>query len=186
MDEVSAMAADGPPRSFMRICLLPLVEPKPTKPSNISKRVEFALGDLDKGFAEAEVIVEGTYSHVSLYSQGYIEPHAAIANIDPDNQSIVHCSSQGQYMVRAYCCKLLGLEANLLKVIPAELGGGLWRKDGGLPRTGRTCSISKSRATSTHGYEPRRGISWHRTHFRFHYLGEDRSEEERHNHCCRY
>ena len=125
MDEVSAMAADAP--ILHEDMFTTGVEPKPTKPSNISKRVEFALGDLDKGFAEAEVIVEGTYTTQPVH-QGYIEPHAAIANIDPDNQSIVHCSSQGQYMVRAYCCKLLGLEANLLKVIPAELGGGFGGK----------------------------------------------------------
>ena len=31
------------------------VEPTPTKPSNISKRLEFEIGDLDKGFAEADV-----------------------------------------------------------------------------------------------------------------------------------
>ncbi|HEX5452651.1 MAG TPA: hypothetical protein VFX06_02565, partial [Stellaceae bacterium] len=34
------------------------VDPTPKRPSNVSKRLEFAIGDLDKGFAEADVIIE--------------------------------------------------------------------------------------------------------------------------------
>src|ERR687886_1791160 len=34
------------------------VEPAPTKPSNISKKLEFRIGDLDAGFARADVVVE--------------------------------------------------------------------------------------------------------------------------------
>ncbi|HET6194533.1 MAG TPA: hypothetical protein VFE12_02215, partial [Acetobacteraceae bacterium] len=34
------------------------VEPAPTKPSNISKRLEFKVGDVDAGFAQADVVIE--------------------------------------------------------------------------------------------------------------------------------
>src|SRR6202163_2000846 len=34
------------------------IEPAPTKPSNISKRIEFKIGDTDAGFAEADEIVD--------------------------------------------------------------------------------------------------------------------------------
>ncbi|MCH9672638.1 MAG: xanthine dehydrogenase family protein molybdopterin-binding subunit [Gammaproteobacteria bacterium] len=125
MDEVSAMAPDAP--VLHDDMFTTGVEPKPTKPSNVSKRVEFALGDVDAGFGEAEVVVEGTYTTQPVH-QGYIEPHAAVVSTASDGQSVVYCSSQGHYTVRAYCCKLLGLDANLLKVVPAEIGGGFGGK----------------------------------------------------------
>src|SRR5262249_27092634 len=34
------------------------IEPAPTKPSNISKKLEFTIGDLAAGFAQADVVVE--------------------------------------------------------------------------------------------------------------------------------
>ncbi len=103
------------------------VDPKPTKASNVAARVEFALGDIDKGFAEAEVIVEREYTTEAVH-QGYIEPHACVASVAADGMATVWCSSQGQFMVREFCAKLLKLEGAALRVIPAEIGGGFGGK----------------------------------------------------------
>src|SRR5438445_13466586 len=51
------------------------VEPAPTRPSNISKKLEFSIGDLDAGFAQADVVVEKEFKTAAVH-QGYIEPHA--------------------------------------------------------------------------------------------------------------
>ena len=59
------------------------VEPKPTKPSNVAKRHQFGHGDVAKGFKQADVIVERTFRTAATH-QGYIEPHACLANIRPD------------------------------------------------------------------------------------------------------
>src|SRR6266550_6876569 len=59
------------------------VEPTPTKPSNISKRLEFKIGDLDAGWAHADVIVEEEFKTAAVH-QGYIEPHACCVRVDPD------------------------------------------------------------------------------------------------------
>src|SRR6266849_1029470 len=48
----------------------------PTPSSNIANHFEFRLGDVDKGFQEADVIVEKE-THTSPVHQGYIEPHTA-------------------------------------------------------------------------------------------------------------
>src|ERR1051325_693504 len=48
------------------------IEPPPTKPSNISKRLEFKIGDLDAGWAQADVIVEEEFKTAAVH-QGYIE-----------------------------------------------------------------------------------------------------------------
>jgi CO/xanthine dehydrogenase Mo-binding subunit len=103
------------------------VEPKPTKPSNVAKRVTFALGDVGAGFKKAEVIAQGRYTTKPVH-QAYIEPHACVAQVAGDGQAQVWTSSQGQFMVRAYCAKLLGMEVADIRVMPAEIGGGFGGK----------------------------------------------------------
>jgi CO/xanthine dehydrogenase Mo-binding subunit len=102
-------------------------EPKATKPSNIAKRIHLELGDVAKGFREAEVVVEGRYTTKPVH-QAYIEPHACVASANPDGQSQIFTSTQGHFMVRAYCAKLLGLELSNIRVTPAEIGGGFGGK----------------------------------------------------------
>jgi CO/xanthine dehydrogenase Mo-binding subunit len=103
------------------------VDPAPTKSSNVAKRVHFELGDVTAGFREAEVTVEGRYETQPVH-QAYIEPHACVASWNADGQSHVWTSSQGQFMVRAYCAKLLGMPITNLRVTPAEIGGGFGGK----------------------------------------------------------
>jgi len=103
------------------------VDPKPSKASNVAKRFEFALGDLDAGFAAADVVIEKDFTTQQVH-QGYIEPHAAIASAGGDGQALIWCSSQGQFMVRAYSAKLLGMDIADIRVIPAEIGGGFGGK----------------------------------------------------------
>src|SRR5437773_9894328 len=55
------------------------VEPKPDKPSNIAKRVEITLGDVEAGFKKADVVIEREFKTAPVH-QGYIEPHAALAS----------------------------------------------------------------------------------------------------------
>ena len=82
------------------------VEPAPTKPSNVSKQLEFKIGDLDAGFAEADVVVEKEFKTAAVH-QGYIEPHACCVRVDPDGQTEIWSSSQGHFVVRALTAKLL-------------------------------------------------------------------------------
>ena len=103
------------------------VNPKPTTASNIAKVVTFKKGDIDAGFADADVIVEGSYTTKPVH-QAYIEPHACLATYSPDGQVSIHASSQGHFMVRAYTAKLLGIDMANIRVNPAEIGGGFGGK----------------------------------------------------------
>ena len=103
------------------------VDPAPTEPSNVAARVVYQGGDLDKGFADADVVVEGTFTTKPVH-QGYIEPHAAVADTTPNGRSTVWCSSQGHFTMRSLSAKVLGWEPSRLKVIPAEIGGGFGGK----------------------------------------------------------
>ena len=103
------------------------VDPKPEAPSNVAARTAFDRGDLDQGFAEADVVVEREFDTKPVH-QGYIEPHAAVADCGQDGRATVWCSSQGHFAMRAYSCTVLGWETGRLKVIPAEIGGGFGGK----------------------------------------------------------
>jgi CO/xanthine dehydrogenase Mo-binding subunit len=103
------------------------LETRPELPSNIAARHQFVRGDLDAGFAAADVIVEGRYVTAAVH-QGYIEPHACVCAFSPDGQAQVWASSQGAFMVRTYCAKVLGLEISDIRVTPAEIGGGFGGK----------------------------------------------------------
>jgi len=102
-------------------------DPKPTHPSNVAKVVSFTKGDVDAGFRDADVIIERRYSSPPVH-QGYIEPHACVVAVAADGQCTIWSSSQGQFMVRAYCAKLLNIDISDIRAIPAEIGGGFGGK----------------------------------------------------------
>ncbi len=99
----------------------------PDEPSNTSKRVAFSHGDMTKGFAEAEILVERTFRTAPVH-QGYIEPHACVASVSEDGEAQLWCTTQGQYIVRGHCAKLLGMDIAKLRVTPSEIGGGFGGK----------------------------------------------------------
>ena len=103
------------------------VEPAPARASNVAKRVEFRIGDVEAGFASADEIVEMHFKTAPVH-QGYIEPHSCLALIDADGQGQLWSASQGHFVVRAYTAKLLGMEIGNLLVHPAEIGGGFGGK----------------------------------------------------------
>lgn len=103
------------------------VDPKPEKPSNVAQRTEFGLGDIDAGFAEADVVIERSYKTEATH-QGYIEPHACLANIRPDGSGELWVTTQGPFVYRNVCAQLLGMDIAKLKVTSSEIGGGFGGK----------------------------------------------------------
>lgn len=102
-------------------------EETPSSPSNIATRLEMKMGDIEAGFAEADVIVEREFRTPTAH-QGYIEPHACTARYDEDGQSMVWCCTQGHFDVRTSTAKLLHIELSKLKVVASEIGGGFGGK----------------------------------------------------------
>jgi CO/xanthine dehydrogenase Mo-binding subunit len=103
------------------------VTPEPERASNIAKRTEFNLGDLDAGFKMADEIVEMSFKTKPVH-QGYIEPQSTLARYDADGQAELWSSSQGHFVMRAYTAKLLGMPIADLRVHAAEIGGGFGGK----------------------------------------------------------
>ena len=94
---------------------------------NVASHNQSALGDVERGFKEAEVIVEREYRTKTVH-QGYIEPHAATAWWTPQDKITVWCSSQGHFPVRERTAAVLGVPSHQIKVVPMEIGGGFGGK----------------------------------------------------------
>ncbi len=103
------------------------VEPQPNKPSNVSMRAQFGHGDVEAGFKEADVIIEKSYKTGQTH-QGYIEPHACLANMSPDGSGELWVTTQGHFAYRNTCAQILGLNMAKLKVTSSEIGGGFGGK----------------------------------------------------------
>ena len=95
--------------------------------TNVANRFEFQIGDVDAGFAQADVVVERDFRTEAVH-QGYIEPHAATAQWDSDGYVTVWCSSQGHFGVRDHTSNILGLPVSRVKIVPMEIGGGFGGK----------------------------------------------------------
>src|SRR4029453_19612428 len=78
---------------------------KMSQPSNAYHRTFFEKGDLEHGFAEADLIIENTYVTQRIH-QGYIEPQAVLVNIDESSRVHVWvCSKVHQMQEKQECCR---------------------------------------------------------------------------------
>src|SRR5512134_2247418 len=113
IDVVEAMKPDAP---LLHDDLFTAgVEPRPDKPSNVAKRVEIKQGDVEAGFKKADLIVEREFKTAPVH-QGYIEPHAALATFSEDGSTELWCTTQGHFIVRAHCARLLGMDIARIRV----------------------------------------------------------------------
>jgi len=95
--------------------------------SNIASHIQFKLGDPDKGFADADLVIEREFTTATVH-QGYIEPHNATALWSQDGRVTVWESTQGAFTAQKQLSEVLGLPVSKIRVIPAEIGGGFGGK----------------------------------------------------------
>jgi CO/xanthine dehydrogenase Mo-binding subunit len=96
-------------------------------PANVVRHMEFGHGDLAAGFAAADLVRAETYRTEATH-QGYIEPHACLAQLGADGRGEMWVCTQGQWYIRRMCAAVLGIEAAQLRVTPSEIGGGFGGK----------------------------------------------------------
>ena len=97
------------------------------KHSNVATHFRYEQGDVDKGFAAADVIVEREYTTATVH-QGYIEPQNGAAFWSSDGQVTVWTSTQGAFAVRDSMAGVLDLPVSMIRVVPMEIGGGFGGK----------------------------------------------------------
>lgn len=94
---------------------------------NVARYMEFGHGDLEAGFAAADIVREHTYKTEATH-QGYIEPHACVGQMGEDGRGEMWVCTQGHWYIRRMCAAVLGIEAANLRVTPSEIGGGFGGK----------------------------------------------------------
>jgi len=97
------------------------------KPSNVAAHLFFEKGDVEQGFADADVVLEREF-HTEMVHQGYIEPQNSTAFWNADGQLTIWCSTQGSFMIRNSVADVLRYPVSKIKVIPTEIGGGFGGK----------------------------------------------------------
>jgi len=95
--------------------------------SNVAEHFRHVMGDIEAGFAEADITVEREFNTATVH-QGYIEPHNATALWNNDGRILVWCSTQGAFVVRDVTACILDVPVSRVKVTPMEIGGGFGGK----------------------------------------------------------
>ncbi|MEM1277301.1 MAG: xanthine dehydrogenase family protein molybdopterin-binding subunit [Pseudomonadota bacterium] len=100
-------------------------------PDGLSKNVmsmcEFGHGDIEKGFAEADLVMEKSFKTAAAH-QGYIEPHACLASLGADGRGELWVCTQGHFYIRNLCADIVGIDSTQLRVVASEIGGGFGGK----------------------------------------------------------
>ena len=146
-DPVAAVAALDEDTAFDAINLIE-VEYEPLKPiasidealsvaepriheygdsGNVHKKVSLEFGDMEEGFAEADLVREDTFfyegnTHLPM------EQHAAVAHFDPDGKLTLWTSTQTPHYVHRALAKVLEVPASHIRVIATPNGGGFGGK----------------------------------------------------------
>jgi CO/xanthine dehydrogenase Mo-binding subunit len=100
---------------------------KTAKPSNVYRIPRGEKGDVEKGFAEADIVLEREFTTKAVH-QGYIEPHACVADASDDGVELF-CTTQGHFVFRSACAKILDMDISRIRVTASEIGGGFGGKN---------------------------------------------------------
>ena len=84
-------------------------------------------GDVEKGFAESDVVIEGTY-RAPVAHPGSIEPHSSTAAVDPSGRVTVWTTNQKPFAVGSYLAQAFRRPVGAFKIVPTQIGGGFGGK----------------------------------------------------------
>lgn len=142
------------------------LHPELEKKNNLHKLVQQSFGDLQKGFADAAVTVEGEFRFLPV-THAFTEPHAVQVELDGPDFVIVHSSTQVPHYLHLALAEVLELPAHRLRVVKPHLGGGFGGKSDPFPHemiavklallTGRNTRLALEREEvffSNHGRHP--------------------------------
>jgi len=100
------------------------------KGTNIPNHLKLRKGDVEKGFADSDYVIESRIGVPPIY-HGTIETHACVCKFDPDGRLTVHSTTQGPFLLREMLSSALGIPMNRVTVIQTAVGGGFGGKISG-------------------------------------------------------
>jgi CO/xanthine dehydrogenase Mo-binding subunit len=94
---------------------------------NVCNRARIVVGDVERGFAEADRIFEHRF-RTGMVHQGYTEPRAAVASWDSSGQVTVWSNTQLPFETQNTLAEILALPPSKIRVIVPGIGGGFGGK----------------------------------------------------------
>ncbi len=124
LDPANAMKP-GAVRIHDEVEYVNFADSKPEK--NLAAEIKIDIGNVEKGFAEADEIFEAEYA-VPKVQQAHIEPHVTVTYWDEDDRLVIRTSTQVPFHVRRILAPVLGLPVKRIRVIKPRIGGGFGGK----------------------------------------------------------
>lgn len=94
---------------------------------NLAAEIRIDIGDVEKGFAEADRVFEEEYV-VPKVQQAHIEPHVVLTYWDEDDRLVIRTSTQVPFHARRMMAPVLGLPIKRIRVVKPRIGGGFGNK----------------------------------------------------------
>ena len=118
-DPIAALADDAP-----AVAVPEVVE----EGRNVFNHMRLRKGDVEEGFAQADVIVEGEYS-TGYQEHAYLETQGAIAVPDENGSMTIYGSMQCPFYVQGAVARVLGLPLSKVRVVQTTTGGAFGGKE---------------------------------------------------------
>ncbi len=97
-------------------------------PDNLTKHIPIRVGDVEKGFAESDLVIEETYSTQAI-EHAYLEPEAGLAYVDHDGVVTVLSPSQNITHHRHMLARIIAKPISKVRFIMSPVGGGFGGKE---------------------------------------------------------
>jgi len=95
---------------------------------NLLKHIKVRKGDVEQGFAQADVVLEHTY-HTPMHDHAFMEPECSIARPTPEGRMEIYVGSQIPYSDRNQVARALGVPEEKVRIIGQLIGGGFGGKE---------------------------------------------------------
>ena len=89
---------------------------------NVANRLTWGKGDVEKGFNDADLVIEHTF-RIPVHHQGYIEPQAFLIAVEEDGRIHVWSSTKGPFGTRAQLAKAIGVSPDRVQGDAVNVGG---------------------------------------------------------------
>ena len=95
---------------------------------NLLKHIKVRKGEVEKGFAESDVVLEHTF-HTPIYEHAFIEPECSIGVPLPDGRMEIYVGSQIPYQDRTQVARVMGWPEERVRIVGQLMGGGFGGKE---------------------------------------------------------
>ena len=97
-------------------------------PDNVTKHIPIRVGDVDKGCAESDLVIEETYSTQQI-EHAYLEPEAGLAYVDHDGVVTIVSPDQNITHHRHMLARIIAKPISKVRFIMSPVGGGFGGKE---------------------------------------------------------